>query len=122
VVLGAQGHRSGDQLAMSQLEEVFALQLRAIGAPTPTREYRFAEPRKYRFDFCWPDQLLAVEIHGGVWVRGRHVRPAGMASDAEKTRLALDLGWRCYPFLGSEVESGVAVEWLERVLREAEAR
>lgn len=78
---------------------LFAL-LAAHGIPAPTPEYRFHPERKWRFDFAWPDKLLALEIEGGVFTGGRHSRGAGMLADMEKYNAAAILGWRvlrCVP-------------------------
>jgi len=58
------------------------------------REFRFAPPRRWRFDYAFPAHKVAVEIEGGVWARGRHVRPRGYAADCEKYTAAAALGWR----------------------------
>lgn len=68
--------------------------------PMPVREYRFAPPRKWRFDYAWPDLKIALEVEGGVWTRGRHTRGAGFLKDVEKYNAAASLGWlvlRCTP-------------------------
>ena len=67
---------------------------RKLGLPAPEREYRFDPKRRWRFDFAWPSLKLAVEIEGGVWIRGRHVRPVGYLADLEKYNRAVVLGWR----------------------------
>lgn len=64
------------------------------GIPEPQREFRFDSARRWRFDFAWPDRRLAVEVEGGVWVRGRHTRGAGYLKDLEKYNRAVELGWR----------------------------
>lgn len=46
---------------MSELEETLAFHLKAAKLPAPEREYRFDPERRWRFDFAWPDQMLAVE-------------------------------------------------------------
>ena len=63
-------------MPQSQLEATFALQLRTSGLPEPQREYHFARSigRRWRFDFCFVEQKLAVELNGGRWIRGRHNR------------------------------------------------
>jgi hypothetical protein len=58
----------------SKLEEHFYNMVISSGIQVPTREYVFAPPRKWRFDFAWPDIKLAVEINGGIWNNGRDNR------------------------------------------------
>ena len=57
------------------------------------REYRFAPPRRWRFDYAFPQHKVAVEVEGGVWIRGRHTRGAGFVKDLEKYSEAAILGW-----------------------------
>ena len=103
-------------MSKSDLEAQFMFQVRAYGLPIPEREHRFHPTRKWRFDFCYPDRMLAVEIHGGVWSKGRHVRGAGFTSDCEKHTEAAILGWRVLHFTGSHVSTGYAVERREEAL------
>jgi very-short-patch-repair endonuclease len=74
----------------------------------PTTEHRFAPPRRWRFDVAFPDRMLAIEIEGGVWTRGRHTRPAGFLRDAEKYNRAALLGWRVLRFTPQQVMDGTA--------------
>lgn len=72
----------------------------AYGIPNPIAEYRFHPSRKWRFDYAWPDKLVALEVEGGVWSGGRHTRGAGFLKDMEKYNEAAGLGWavvRCTP-------------------------
>jgi very-short-patch-repair endonuclease len=103
-------------MGKSQYEEVFAYQVRTLGLPAPVREFRFHPVRKWRFDFCWPDKKLAVEIEGAIWVRGRHTRGSGFAQDAEKYNAAALAGWRVLRFTGAQVENGEACRMVEQVL------
>ena len=64
----------------------------------PKLEYTFHPTRKWRFDFAWVKQKLAVEIHGGIFIRGGHNRGMQMTKDYEKQREAVRLGWRVLPF------------------------
>jgi hypothetical protein len=54
------------------------------GVPAPEAEFKFAPDRKWRFDFCWSPQRIALEVDGGIWVGGRHTRGSGFAKDMEK--------------------------------------
>lgn len=66
----------------------------ARGLPTPEAEYRFHPVRKWRFDYAWPDFRVALEVDGGVWVRGKHGRGSGIVKDHEKQNHAAAFGWR----------------------------
>ena len=59
----------------------------------PLTEYRFAPPRRCRFYYAWPGYMVAIEIEGGVWTRGRHTRAAGYRKDCEKYNRAQLIGW-----------------------------
>jgi very-short-patch-repair endonuclease len=59
----------------------------------PVAEYRFAPPRRWRFDYAFPEFKLAVEIEGGAWIQGRHTRGKGFLADLEKYNAATLLGW-----------------------------
>lgn len=95
----------------SRLEELFLLQIRTLEVPEPIREFRFSPPRRFRFDYAWPDRMLAVELEGGTWTRGRHTRGAGFAKDCEKYSMAAILGWRIVRATADQVYSGEALKW-----------
>ena len=102
---------------MSHLEGTFAFQIKAAGLPEPEREYRFHPVRRWRFDFAWRQQMVAVEIEGGIWnSRGRHVRGRGFTADCEKYAEAALLGWTVMRFTGQQIESGYALDCVERAL------
>lgn len=68
---------------------------RAEDVPAPVREHQFHASRRWRFDFAWPDQQVAVEIEGGTFSRrqGRHNSGIGHHRDCEKYNAAALLGW-----------------------------
>lgn len=72
----------------------FLALLEGAGLPCPRSEYVFHEGRNWRFDYCWPDQLVALEVEGGVFKGGRHTRGAGYAADLEKYNTATLDGWK----------------------------
>lgn len=101
---------------MSDAEDNLAAELRWLKMPAPEREYRFAPPRRWRFDFAWPEQWVAVEVEGGAFVGGRHTRGAAFEKDAEKHSEATAMGWRVLRVTPAQITSGQAVAWIERTL------
>lgn len=62
------------------------------------KEYKFHNKRKWRFDYANPEQMIAIELEGGVWNYGRHVRGVGYIKDLEKYNTAISMGWRLFRF------------------------
>jgi len=104
----------------SPLELRLLVLIRASGFPEPEPEYPFAKHlgRRWRFDFAWPDRLLAVEVDGGAWVPGggRHTRGAGFAADHDKFNRAALLGWRVLRFTSRQLADGSALADLAEAL------
>jgi very-short-patch-repair endonuclease len=95
---------------------VFLAQLRASRLLLPESEVRFHPVRRWRFDFAWPELMLALEIDGGIYVRGRHVTPVGFRKDCEKLNTALTLGWRVLRVVPDHIKSGEALEWVQKMM------
>lgn len=91
------------------------LQIRAAGLLMPIEEHRFCK-RRWRFDLAWVDRKLAVEIEGGTWSHGRHVRGKGFQLDCIKYAEALCLGWRVLRVTTAMVNDGTALAYVERAL------
>jgi len=102
---------------MSDLEEALVFQLKAAGLPEPIREYRFAPPRRWRFDLAWPELHIAVEAEGGVWVQGHVVRPGRFEQATEKYNEALCHGWFVLRVTARQISDGRALAWTERLIR-----
>lgn len=92
----------------------FAVVVTAAGLPSPIQEYRFAPPRRWRFDLAWPSLRLALEIEGGVWTGGRHVRGKGFERDTEKYNAATLAGWRVLRVTTGMIRDGRALALLEQ--------
>ena len=92
------------------------LQIKAAKLPVPVREFRFHPSRKWRFDFAFVDQMIALEIDGATWTGGRHTRGSGYEADCEKLNEAAVLGWRVFRATRGMVKSGYALRLLESVL------
>jgi hypothetical protein len=82
----------------SNPEAKFAFMYRLTGGAALKPEYVFDEVRNWRFDFAHPDTKIAVEIDGGIWSNGRHVRGQGYSEDCIKLNKATAAGWRIFRF------------------------
>jgi len=89
-------------------------QLKKAGFPQPVEELSFAKVfgRRFRFDIAWPEYRLAVEVHGGVWTRGRHVSGEGFTKDRVKMNYAQLLGWRVLEVTSDQVSKHLALTWI----------
>ena len=104
--------------APSKLEAELALHIQAAGLPEPVREFRFHPTRRWKIDFAWPDQWLAVEVEGGTFSGGRHVRGKGFELDCVKYNAAALDGWTLLRFTGDMIKSGDAIAVIEAALNE----
>lgn len=102
---------------MSNLEESLLSQIREAGLPEPVREHIFAPPRRWRFDFCWPTRMIAVEVEGGVWIKGRHTRGSGFVGDIAKYNRAVKDKWAVYRVYNTMIQDGSAIQLIEEALR-----
>ena len=82
------------------------------GLPLPLTEYRFYPSRKWRADYCWPEEKVILEVEGGVWVGGRHTRGKGFLNDMEKYNQAVVLGYRLLRCTPGMIEDGSIIESL----------
>lgn len=78
----------------SSLEKKAMWLLKANGLPEPVREYEFCSWRKWRFDFVYIKERVAIEIEGGIWTNGKHTRGSGFIKDCDKYNTATILGYR----------------------------
>jgi very-short-patch-repair endonuclease len=83
---------------------------RVLNGPPLVSEYRFAaryvglgkgvkdrlakaDMQDWRFDRALPALRIAIEIDGGTWINGGHVRGLGYTSGCIKLGAAASLGW-----------------------------
>lgn len=86
-------------------------QFQASGYPQPMMEFQFNAPdRKWAFDFCWQERMIAVEVEG-LW--GRHQTVAGMTDDAIKYAIAAIDGWLVIRATTKMVQDGTMLAILE---------
>ncbi len=100
----------------SKLEARMADQMDLLDIPEPEVELRFHDTRRWRFDFAWPDMMLALEVNGGTWIKGRHNRGSSVGKDYEKLNEAQILGWSVLQFTTDQVKDGTAIDTLMRAI------
>ena len=88
----------------SPLEREFLFICKTYNLPTPERECHLIPERRFRWDFCWREQKVAVELQGGIFSGGRHTRGAGYILDMEKNNLAVLSGWRVLYFTSFDLK------------------
>lgn len=88
----------------------------AILGHKPVPEVVFAKPRKWRFDFCWPDLMLVLEVEGGVWSGGRHTRGSGFVKDMEKYNAAAALGYVVLRTTPTDLRKTATFDLLKRAI------
>ena len=88
----------------------------AHGIPEPVFEYKFCPTRKWPFDLAWVDSKLALEVDGGNWVKGAHVRPARILKTQEKENTAAGMGWRILHCEPSALASQQTIDYIKAAL------
>jgi very-short-patch-repair endonuclease len=117
----------------SSLERHFLFAWKAFGAvkgyPEPVEQHKFHATRKWRFDFAWPEDKVAVELEGGTW-SGRkmaHNTGTGIQRDIEKHNAAALMGWTVLRYTAKdmhcrpgevvcEVTSTLGTTWQENTI------
>lgn len=105
----------------SVLEKGFGIAWRgfAKGLPQPVPEYTFHPSRRWRIDFAWPSERVAVEVEGGIYGKGRHTSVQGFLGDIEKYNALAEAGWLLLRYSGPHINgdpSGM-VDQISRVLQ-----
>lgn len=112
----------------STLEIAFAAGLKLHKLPEAVREHRFHKSRRWRIDFAWSDQKIAVELEGGVWGTGRpcptcgqrrsagHQTGTGYLKDIEKYNALTLSGWKLYRAAEPHITDASIFELLKEVL------
>lgn len=80
-------------MGSSDLEAAFDTLWTQLGGQPLHAEYRFAPPRRWRFDRAHIIARVAIEIDGGTHNGGRHVTGAGYTKDCKKLNTAAARGW-----------------------------
>lgn len=80
-------------------------------------ELKFHPIRKWSFDFCWPEHMVALEVEGGAWTQGRHTRGQGFINDMEKYNAAVLLGWKLLRVVPDDLDKLSTIQMLKKILQ-----
>lgn len=96
---------------MTELESAFINTWRSLFGKTcePIIDNAVFFPnREWRFDFCWKDARVAVEMEGGVSggkKKSRHTTAEGFQEDTTKYNSATATGWRVLRFTAKDMKA-----------------
>lgn len=100
----------------SPLEKALDASLRASGVVGYEREFRFHPTRKWRVDFMFTDQRLAVEVEGAIYRGGGHTTATGLKRDIDKSNALMLMGYRLLRVHGDQVRSGEATALIQQAI------
>ena len=101
-----------------KLHDAMMQQIKGSGLPMPVAEYQPISTRRWRIDLAWISDRVALELHGGIWNQGEHVRGRGFVSNREKSNELQLRGWTVIEVTPEHIKSGQALEWIARALPE----
>jgi len=104
------------------LQKAFAALCEAEGLPRPIFEVQIKAllPRRWRYDIGFPDQMVLVEVEGGAFQQGRHVRGKGFLGDMEKYNAAEELGYHVLRYTPQQILTLEAIHQIQRVIQRGE--
>lgn len=126
--------REQDKKLTEEKQRAFIAWVVAAGLPKPEPEHRFHPTRKWRFDWAWPDQKVALEVEGGFYGKGEpcptcgqrevagHTSIERLKSDMEKYSEAAAHGWRIVRCTPEQLHDASTLDLLRRALAYQEAR
>lgn len=109
-----------DGRAESPMESEARLVMIDGGLPTPVLQHEVVDSRGRlrRFDFAWPEAMVAAEYESVAW----HADGEALRRDREKLAAVQDLGWTVVPILADDVRRRprMLVERIDGHLRRAQ--
>lgn len=86
-------------------------------------EWRFAPPRRFRFDFAHLPSKIAIELQGGIFnPNTRHINGAALLKEYEKLNLAALHGWRLFYVSTKTVNDHSIYQQIAAAIRQSEAQ
>lgn len=82
-------------------------------------ELQFHHERKWRFDYAIPDHKIAIEVEGGIWMKGggAHSRPKNILRDMTKYNEATALGWKLIRVTPQQLNKRYTINQIRKLLK-----
>lgn len=103
-------------LIQESMVDIFVEFCRKQLGEAPAKEYVFHPVRKWRFDYAFPSAKIALEVEGGVYTGGRHIRPKGFLGDVDKYNAAAVMGWRVLRVVPDRLRTFATIEMLKSAM------
>lgn len=81
------------------------------------KELQFHPTRRWRFDYAIPTFRIALEVEGGIWTGGRHVRGKGFLGDMDKYNTAALMGWCVLRVTPTTLHTGATLDMLRVAIK-----
>ena len=101
-----------------QIKDVFTTICKTDLKVECVKEHKFHPKRKWRFDYAIPEHKIALEVEGGVWTGGRHIRAQGFLGDMEKYNTATLMGWRVFRTTPDDLYKMATINLLRQAINE----
>ena len=104
------------RLRKSPHTAILLQQISRRNLPPPVEEHRPLEARQWRIDLAWPTLRVGIEIQGGAFSGGRHVRGKGYEADRHRNNTLVVAGWRLLEVTPRQIKAAEAIEWIADLL------
>lgn len=102
-------------------DKTFLQLCKVHGLKEPEREFKFHEKRKWRFDFAFPLEKIAIEVQGGIFLnKSGHNTGLGLLQDYEKYNNAVILGWRVLQINSPDLNKVETMEMIKKIFENKE--
>ena len=97
---------------------IFFATLQSMRIKIPTPEFQFHPIRKWRIDYAWVNEKIALEVEGGIYTRGRHSRGKGMEGDMEKYNTLALMGWRIIRTTPTKLHQTETIKLINQIINQ----
>ena len=97
-------------------DKTFLQLCKVHGLKEPEREFKFHPKRRWRFDFAFPLEKIAIEVQGGIFMKkSGHNSGIGILQDYEKYNNAVISGWRVLQINSPDLNKVETMEMIKKL-------